>query len=274
MSVLKNNRSLSQYQYEWDFNKMYEYFRIQISKVPRRRTAWISVSLTDVLRRVHSNIMELSTGYVPQKKRAQWKHDLILGALTDLASMQAPLYTFWNIMQTDEHHRKTWCECINKEIVLLQGLLRANSQYSEIDEEGVDFIKYYKTSDISNAKFLQNMKELHKFSHAKVIRAKESFDGFESSTIIELVNDAWFYCISANEKIPETKKELSSRQKHISNAISDLHKMNRPMLSLFVLMNYSENEMREWADLLNEQLRLLYALQKSDKNRFSKLLKD
>ena len=88
------------------------------------------------------------------------------------------------------------------------------------------------------------------------------------------MNDAWYQCVSANRKIPTTKQEVISRQKHISNAISDLHKMNRPMLSLFILMDYSEREMREWADLLTEQIRLLYALQKSDKKRFGKLLKD
>lgn len=274
MAVLKNNRTLSQYQYEWDFNKMYDYFRIQISKVSKRRAVWVSDPLTVILRKVHSDIMELTTGYVPQKSRAKWKHDLILNALTNLAALQMPLDNFWNIIQTDEHHRKTWCECINKEIALLHGMLIANSQYSKDDEKEVKQITYYKTSDISNAKFLYNMRELHRYSHTKIIRAKKDFDGFESSTIISLVNDAWYQCISANEKIPTTKQEVICRQKHISNAISDLHKMNRPMLSLFLLMNYSENEMREWANLLTEQLRLLYALQKSDKDRFRKLLKE
>lgn len=274
MAVLKNNRTLSQYQYEWDFNKMYEYFRVQLKKVPKRRIPWVSDPLTTILRQVHSDIMELSTGYVSSQKRAQWKHDLILKALKNLAALQMPLDNFWNIMQSDEHHRKTWCEYINKEIALLHGMLIVNSQYSEEDEKEVKQITYYKTSDINNAKFLCNMRELHRYSHTKVIHAKKDFDGFESSTIVSLVNDAWYQCVSANRKIPTTKQEVISRQKHISNAISDLHKMNRPMLSLFILMDYSEREMREWADLLTEQIRLLYALQKSDKKRFGKLLKD
>lgn len=37
MSVLKNKRSVSKYEYENSFNIMYQYFKIQLSKTPIRR---------------------------------------------------------------------------------------------------------------------------------------------------------------------------------------------------------------------------------------------
>ena len=43
------------------------------------------------------------------------------------------------------------------------------------------------------------------------------------------------------------------------------------MLSLFTMLEYSENVMREWSRMLAEEIKLLTALQKSDKKRFNNL---
>lgn len=271
MSVLKNKRGISQYEYEHTFNTMYGYFRTQLNKVPVRRRTWISTQITDILRDVHHSIMELSTGYAPHTRRAKYKHDLIINALDGLSSMQKPLYCHWDIMKTDLKHRQTWCEHINKEIILLHGMLKANSLYTDEDDLHVKYLMYYKREDIDNAKFLSNMRELHRYTHGKVIHANRQFDGFESATLIELVDDAWYHCIEANKKIPKTKAEYAIRRTHLSKSISCLRKLNRPMLSLFILMGYSERIMREWSGLLVDELKLITALQSSDKKRFGTL---
>lgn len=271
MSVLKNKRSVSKYEYENSFNIMYQYFKIQLSKTPIRRQKWIYPELTEILRDVHMSIMELSTGYKDYKERDEWRYNLIKYSLKRLQDFQNPLCSYWAIMKTDEKHRITWCEHINKEIALLKGMLKSNPCYNEGDELGIKLIMYYKNSDVKNAKFLSNMKELLEFSHSKIIHAKKEFDGFESASIIELVGDAWYYCLSANRKIPENAEEYKERKENISNAISCLHKLNRPMLSLFIMVGYSEHVMREWSDLLTKELKLLSSLQKSDKKRFGSL---
>lgn len=271
MSVLKNKRGVSQCEYERAFNSMYQYFKIQLNKVPIRRKKWLNTPLTDILRDVHMTTMELTTGYTEPKNKQQWRYDLITHALHRLSDLQKPLYCHWAIMQTDERHRKTWCESINTEIALLHGMQKANPCYKPDDETEVSFIMYYKTSDVETARFLSNMRDLLRYSHTKIIHASKEFNGFESDTIIELVDDAWYHCIAANQKIPETENEYRKRRSHISKAISCLHKLNRPMLSLFILVGYSEDTMREWSDLLVEEIRLLTALQKSDRKRFGSL---
>ena len=271
MSVLKNKRSVSKYEYENSFNTMYQYFKTQLNKTPTRRQKWVYPELTEILRDVHMSIMELSTGYKDYKERDKWRYGLIKHSLKRLQDFQKPLYSYWAIMETDEKHRITWCEHINKEIALLKGMLKSNPCYNEEDELGIKLIMYYKNSNIAGTKFLSNMKDLLDFSHSKIIHVKKDFDGFESATIIELVGDAWYHCISANQKIPENAEEYKNRKEHISDAISCLHKLNRPMLSLFILVGYSENTMREWSNLLVEEIRLLTALQKSDKKRFGSL---
>lgn len=271
MSVLKNKRSISKYEYEHSFNIMYQYFKNQLIKTPIRRQKWIYPELTRILRESHMLIMELSTGYVDYKERDEWKYNLIKNALYKIQEFQNPLYSYWVVMNTDEKHRETWCEHINKEIALLLGMLKSNSCYKESDELGIKFIMYYKNSMIENAKFLSNMRDLLRFSHSKIIHVKKDFDGFESASIINLVGDAWYHCISANQKIPENAEEYKTRKKHISSAISCLHKLNRPMLSLFITVGYSENIMREWSNLLTEEIKLLLSIQKSDKKRFGSL---
>ena len=48
--------------------------------------------------------------------------------------------------------------------------------------------------------------------------------------------------------------------------------MNRPLISIFNIMEYSNHVMKEWADILNLELKLLYGLQKSDQERFKNLV--
>lgn len=272
MAILKNQRTLSQYEYERAFNSMYQHFRNECGKIPIRRRQWLCTELANLLRSAHSDIMELSTGFVDHSVRKEWKCNLANSAIGYLAKLQAPLYYYWNIMQTTESQMQNWCEIINSVISLLYGVFRSNAYNVEISEqEKVQYIMYYRKQDIESAKFLSNMRDLHRYSHSKVIRAHKDFDGFESSTIISLVNDAWYHCIAANQKIPKNKQEYIERRAHLSDAISSLQKLNRPMLSLFILLDYSEQTMREWSDLLVEEIRLLTALQKSDKKRFGSL---
>lgn len=271
MAVLKNKRGVSQYEYEHTFNAMYEYFRVQLNKVPIRRKKWVSEPITTILRNIHANIMELSTGFVQYDKRAEYRHNIIIQILHDFAKLQKPLYTYWAVIGTDLKHIETWCELINKEIALLSGMLQHSPCYTADDDLVIQYMMYYKREDIENVQFLSNMRNLLLYSHGKVIHAQKQFNGFESDMIIELVDNAWYHCLEANKKIPKTKSEYNQRCSHLSQAISNLRKLNRPMLSFFIMIGYSERVMREWADLLSEELRLIYALQKSDKRRFREL---
>ena len=86
-----------------------------------------------------------------------------------------------------------------------------------------------------------------------------------------VVDDALYYVMKSNMQYPKTKEEYEKRRQLLSQAISLLHKLNRSMISYFNLMRCSERVMREWSDLLIEELTLLYAVQTSDKKRFGKL---
>lgn len=97
------------------------------------------------------------------------------------------------------------------------------------------------------------------------------YDNSSGALLIRLVDDAFYHIIEANKKIPSNQKELKEREEHISKSISALRKMQRQTLFYFNLMRYSENVLREWTDYLTQELKLLYALKKSDAERFKNL---
>lgn len=271
MSVLKNKRNLSPYEYELSFNELYKYCRIQFAKIPKRRRSTLLNPLQDVIQRIHTNIMELSTGYVPYNTRAQWRYDLINQILYDIGTLQKPLFCYYNVLSVETKHMRQISVLANNLVALLEGMRSKSEFYNNNEVDEVKRIMYYKAEDISRVKFLSKMSELHQYVHGKAIYLQKSTLGYEAKLLLELVNNAWYHCLMANQKIPTTKLEYQYRRRHISDAISCLHKLNRPMLSVFCMAEYSNNVMKEWSALLTTEIRLLQALQSSDKKRFGRL---
>lgn len=272
MAVLKNDRKLSKCEYEYRFKVLYRFAKENLCKIPKRRQNWLAVPIHKLLNSAYVSIMELNTAYIKNKEERDNKfYYSIKHSIDCLIKLQNPLYSYWNIMCIDLKHRKSWCDTINHELNLLYGMLKANSFYNEKYDGDFKYIMYYTYEEINNANFLYKMSELHRYTHTKAINAKRIYDAQESALLIELVNDAWYHCIEANKKVPENREEFTIRQNHISDAISCLRKMNRPLISLFNLMQYSERIMREWSDLLNDELALLSGLRKSDNERFKYL---
>ena len=180
-----------------------------------------------------------------------------------LNALEKPLMMLWNVNKYDTGVMVRWVARIKQEVNLL------NMMH---DDESIPCdISILDWQTINNAMFLKNMSELHRYTHGKVTNAHTVYDGTEGSLLISLVNNAFYELILANKKIPETKQEYEQRRQHISNSITYLREMNRPMLFYFNLMQYSERIMTEWSDLLVSELKMLAALQRSDKERFKTL---
>lgn len=271
MSVLKNKRNLSPYEYERSFNELYKYCSIQFSKIPARRRTSLLSPLQEVLQRIQTNIMELSTGYVTYKERTLWRYNLINQILHDISSLQEPLFCYYNVLSVETKHMQQISTLSNNLIVLLDGMRNKLEITNDIENCEVTRIMYYKIEDIGRVKFLSQMSKLHQYVHGKAIYLQKSTLGYEARLVLDLVNDAWYHCLLANQKIPTTKLEYVTRRQHISHALSCLHKLNRPMLSIFCMAEYSNNVMHEWSSLLTTEIKLLKSLQSSDKKRFGSL---
>ena len=260
MSVLKNNRNISRFEFEHTFQELYKFSMERTSSVAKRREKWLCNNIDTLMNDVCNDIMELNEGYFPKNIG---KEDLVRRSLYRLTELEKWLFVLWNIEQYPTKKMVQWVELVNSEIKLLNRMLEGDKIKNSI------MILDWNT--INSVKFLSNMSKLHRYIHGKVINARNRYDDTAGSMLIRLADDAFYSIICANKKIPTTKKEYKERRKLVSNAISCLHKMQRQTIFYFNLMQYSENTLREWSDLITSEIKLLYALNKSDRERFSQL---
>ena len=263
MSVLKNKRKLSRTEYERTFEELYGYAISQTNKVPKRRKKWVTKEIDAVMNDAYVWVMDLSEAYFEKNVRAEAREKIAIKIIRRLNGMGRPLFTYWNVMGCTDKEMERWLDLIKREIDLLNNFV--------IEKNFAMSLQVLDWNKIDRVSFLKNMCDMHRYVHTKVIHANCAYDDSAGNLLIRLVDDALYNIMEANRKIPETSDEYKRRKEHICKAIASLNEMNRPILFYFNLMQYSERVMREWAGMLSEELKMLAALQKSDKERFSNL---
>ena len=282
MSVLKNKRCISALEYDRSFGIMYDYTMLKLNSIPRRRQSTLSAPFTNILKETYRIILEIETNYDDSRnKKAKDRYDNIKKAIKNLQSLQSPLFTLWNIVnnfnEKDDYAPKIsdkqkayWVQLINNELIILQGCLKKSKFYNQETDGEIELLMYYKNSDLHTAKFLGSMSKLQRITHSYNIRMSPLIKDTDGALLLELANDAWYYCVKANE-FPQNKTQYLNRRKYISKAITCLYNMNKPMIKVFNVMRLSDKQMTEWGNLVNNTKNMLISLQESDKRRFSDL---
>lgn len=265
-------------QYEDSFKPLYDFVRKKMTKVPKRRYKSVTKPLLEIMNEAYQTILSISEDPVTgSPNSAQTRYDYIVDAQEKLLRAEKPLWVYWNICgdinepdMKDQRvkQRQNLCERFNYVLRLLRKIQLESSKYNPENDKVVDAeILYYTEDEIANAQFLSTLRELHRFTHGKIVRMTNIFKDAEADILLKLVDDAWYYAARGNKNRLDKEKEREDRKKFFSRAISDLYKMERPLFSIFSLGHYSNNEMKDWMHLLNESLRLLQAVQQSDKRR-------
>lgn len=263
MAVLRSQRKISDTEFENTFMRLYCFSRERTSPVSKRRKRWLCTNIDLTMNKIYRNIMEINECYFRDKVAKQkYINQLSDSSVEMLFSLEKPLMVLWNIQRYETKTMAHWVTQINKEISLLN-LIH--------DTERDDKVMIIDWRAIHSMKFLSNMSALHRYTHGKVTNATVRYDETEGALLIDLIDDAFYSLLKANQKIPTTQEEYIIRSKYISKSISCLKQLNRRMLAYFNLMQYSERVMREWSEMLIEELNLLLGLQKSDKSRFKNL---
>ena len=119
--------------------------------------------------------------------------------------------------------------------------------------------------------FLGKMAELHRYTFQKTAHApNECFDAL-STRIDDFCTNALYAVVMANEKMPQTRAEAQARDAWLKDAIDNLNAMQRPMVGLWNIMQYSEKTMDEWAGMIDEEIRILTGLRDADRQRYKSL---
>lgn len=265
MSVVKNKRIQSPHDFWWKMDKLKQYTYEKIANTPKRKFRWICKDIGTHTANAAHYVLTADEIYVRSDKDLKQRYTLLCNAMAELESLQPFLYNFWNIQRTESKKMEFWSNSINEEMIMIAGLIKKESD----NELKVNRIKPLRWKQIRDCKYVAKMSEYHRYVHGKVIHIP--FQNLDSNELIKLVDTAFYDVVESNWKIPETKEEYESRTAYINDAIQKLTISQTYVYALWNLKPYSEREMNEWSNLLDETLRLLQAVKKSDANRFRSL---
>lgn len=236
----------------------------RLNKVPARYKKFINPKVYDPTNKAYTAVILASEQNARTKTGYQNREKMLDAAVRAIISLQKPMYAAWNLMGTEDGAIQRWTERYNKEIALLWGVLKRPK------EEQPVFIALPKTK-MKRLAFLKTMSELHKYTYEKIGHAPEYCKDTLSNRIADFIDTALYEVVIGNHKIPETKEQARKREEHLQAAIDSLNGLQRPLFALWNIMDYSENIMNEWSELLDTELKLLEGLMEADKERYKKL---
>lgn len=264
MSVIRSERNISKIEYENSLANLYHFSRRHTSAIPKRRKKWLGYPIDSAMNRLYFETMAI-TEYYSNDADVRYAHKAMSADLCiqQLLQLEKPLMVMWNVQKYETRRMASWVELVNRVIFLFSNLCE-----SEVGDMRVSILDW---KTINEMNFLKGMSELHRYVHGKVVHERMNYDSTIGALMTRTVDDAFYYVMKANMRIPTTKSEYENRRNLISQAISLLQSLNRTMVSYFNLMECSERVMREWSEMLIQELTLLRGVQASDKKRFGKL---
>ena len=265
MSVLKNKRNSSPYDYVEAFMKLYEYSDLKTSKVPSRKQRWLAAPIDDRMNEIYNLVMQSSNQYLNYGIKLKNEKEQAKIIIQQLISLQKPLIALWSIERYSTREMVHWCDLINETINMT---LRMGG-YEIPKGRQYMYILDYKA--IQKMDFLKNMRELHRLIYTKMVSAPTHIRDSRGCLLMDLADDALYRLTEANHKIPRDLKQYEKRKEHIEIAMDDIRQMERIVIAVFSLMSYSNQIMIEWSKLVNDEITLLSGLKKSDESRFSDL---
>lgn len=265
MSVPLHRRELSQYEYVRAFLELYAEAEYRIAETSKRRKRWIGDPIMSQLNEIYDDIMTMSDEYYKYGINLKSNSEKALFVINKLVNLQKPLFSFWNISDYDERRMNILASKVNeviKQLANMGGIDNSDLRYS------VFIIDKDKSEELE---FLKNMKLLHKFIHSKVTSMPVRYANTKGKLIMDLSDEALLHVFEANRKYPTTIEMYEDRKIHIESALNCLRNMETPIFSLFVLRDYTNDAMEQWARLINKEEALLTGLLKSDEKQFNYL---
>ena len=262
MSVLASKRKISNNEFDHTFKIMYQYLTEQLIKAGKRKKKWICDPIYGIINEVYCKITDTYTGFYEKEERKEKIQNLFKECAMMLLRLQSYLYVFWCIQEYDTRKMEHCCSLINDTIYLI------NQKIGYDDRRRIMILNL---RSINEAEFLKNMRELVRVTCSHVIRTPIKYDDSYTSLLFKNVNNAWVLLLRANSKIPTNADEYNKRKNNISKAISCLMKSQCAMYYVIAISNISEESLRRWMGLFSTELKLLYGLQKADKERFGNL---
>lgn len=264
MGVLRSRRGIAYSEFERNMAKIHRDLEARMHALPVRYKKHVCDRLYNPMNECYNALIiaDEQKGSAPAAREKRQKY--FRAAAQALMRMEKPLMCFCNIRDMSEDGRNDLEKRLNYELALIWGAAGWPKE-----EKPVFHILH--KDKMRRLAFLSKMAELHKYTFQKTAHApNDAFDAL-SIRIDDFATNALYDVSRANEREPKTRKEAQTRDAWLKDAIDNLNAMQRPMVGLWNIMDYSEKIMDEWAGMIDEELRILAGLREADRKRYSGL---
>lgn len=262
MSVIKSKRTLSPIEYAYHYTRIYEYMQARLSRISKRKQKWLSDPIVIIMNTIYDHIAQMNNSYFKYGINEKPVQDQSTQVIEEILSLQKPLIAWWNVDNYPERKMEYMSILLNREIELLEG-------HGGLPKNDCNRIFFFKWNKINKVEFLKNMAELHRFIYTKTIQLPATIRETNGNMMMDLADTALFLLLDANRKYPTNKEICKERIKEFSVALQCIKEMQMPIISLFIESRYSERVMVEWSTLLNNEIKLLTGLLKSETEKLS-----
>lgn len=264
MSVLRSKRAIAYSEFERQMAKIHRDLEQRMHALPVRYKKHVCKKLYEPMNRAYDALIMANEQKGRTNAINEKRQKCFATAIESIMEMEKPLMAFCNIRDVKDSS----CELIGKEINYEISLIYGAAGWPK-EEKPVFFVLRKEKS--KRLAFLGKMEELHKYTFAKTAHAPNDCYDSLSTRINDFVTNALYDVHKANEKPPETRAEAEARDKRLKDAIDNLNDMQRPLVGLWVIMDYSEQIMNEWSHMIEEEIKILTGLRKKDSERYKGL---
>lgn len=264
MSVHRSDQKTAFTEYERWMSVVYTMTADRVRSVPVRYQKFLGPRIFTPVSRAYTETILANEANARTEQGKQRRYALLNDAVRQLCKTQAPMLGYFSVMESKEGGAQQWADAINTEFRLLYAMLKK-------EETPPMVITLPKRDKIKRLAFLSVMLDLHKYTYQKIGHAPNMCKDSISIKIAEFADAALCGVVLANRKQPATRAEALAREANLQSAIDNLNAMQRPLLALWNVVDYSENTMDEWAGMLNEELKILEGLKKADTARYKEL---
>ena len=285
MGVLRSRRGIAYSEFERNMAKIHRDLEQRMHALPSRYKKHICDRLYEPMNQCYNALIiaDEQKGSAQGAKEKRQKY--FRTALQWLMRMEKPLMAFCNIRDVSEEGREDLEKRLNYEIALIWGAAGWAKEESRThrengpspiprtahEMEGKPVFHILRKDKMKRLAFLGKMAELHRYTFKKTAHApNDAFDAL-SARIDEFCTNALYDVAMANLREPRTREEAQTRDAWLKDALDNLNAMQRPMVGLWNIMDYSEKIMDEWAGMIDEEIRILTGLREADRKRYSGL---
>lgn len=264
MGVLRSKRGIAYSEFERNMWKIHLNLEQRMHALPVRYKKHICDRLYEPMNLAYNALIiaDEQKGSASAAKDKRQKYFTM--GFHALMQMEKPLMAFFNIRDVSEEGEEQIEKAMNYEIALIWGA-------AGWEKEEKPVFHVLKKNKFRKLAFLSKMAELHRYTFQKTAHApNDAFDAL-SVRIDDFATNALYDVVMANVREPKTREEAKRRVAWLKDAIDNLNAMQRPLVGLWNIMEYSEKIMDEWAGMIDEELRILSGLREADRKRYSGL---